>query len=848
MSFLFFLILNLSVPLYLRLKKPSVPFYARWVGLLEDFFIVLELLWIAAISIPVAAVLGLCIHLVLLLDSILFRQMQLRWKFSYLVHLPHAGSFYSSAKELGLGRLIGGAAAILGLHVFGYFTVYRHFEGISLLQGVLTIGVGAAAFLRARAMPKKIAYVFNNIFFDLQMVQSKKKEAASSIAISSSESFRLLDENYPLWRFTKGFTGEKQFDVKIGPDEKPHVMLIFLESFSAQAVGYEKKATPKFDRLAQEGILFSNFYSNGTFTYRALIGGLFGTPAGDTTKGLGPYVNVPFVGIPQLMKQAGYTSAFFHNGSLSFDKQREFLKNHFDVMADRNEIEDSPDTSTSWGAHDECLMRYTVDWLEKQKESTFTTLFTITNHHPWITPAHHVPPDFESSFNASHKRFLQTMHYTDYSLGLLVELLKAKNLSQKTVLVIVGDHGQPLGQHQGNFYYSRFLYEENVRVPLLIVADGRIAEPKVIDEIGSHVDLVPTLMDLLGLEGMQHGCGASLMRKNLDRTAMMHNPYAEGFLGCRQGPWKWIENQLSHEGELYDLNTDAEEKINLADVFPQVAEKLRLETQEYFSYLYDLHQQQKIVPLQTEKVCPPSTLNLDFSTTMITDGELVQLTFDSPEVEKLNLHDCLLVGDEGIAALLSGCRRLEELNLKGITDLTDEAFERGLEEIRPRLRNLNISDAALSDRGLEVIARSCPNLSILSLQAKNLTDQSIEILSHSCRKLVRLKILEADQISEEALLTLIQNNRELGHVTLQGCPRLTDRVLEALQHHPLELLWIFDAPLLTDEGVAYLAKLPIRFLTLDGCPLLTEKCIPYLSQLNLESVYLNCQGIVKVHL
>jgi arylsulfatase A-like enzyme len=823
-AFLLFLTLNLSVPLYLRLKKSSVPIYARGVGFLEDLFIVLELLLLASISLELASLLGFLIHIVLLLDSMLFNQMQLKLRFSYLMHLRHAGSFYSSAKELGLKKWVRGSFAILALHSLGYFVVYSPFE-VSLLDGAIVLGVGALAFLLARRLPKKMRYAIENFFFHLQIFQTKEKQAAVSLKFPL-ESFHLLDENYPLWRLTKGFKGEKQFDLNI--EEKPHVIVLFLESFSSHAL---EKAAPNFGRLSKEGILFSNFYSNGTFTYRAMLAGLFGTLGGDTAQGLGPYVNIPYVGLPQLMKQAGYSTAFFHNGSLSFDKQRDFLKNHFDLLADRNEIEDSPNTSTSWGAHDECLMRYTVNWLEKQQQPAFMTLFTISNHHPWILPEQYRAPE-----SLSHQRFLQTMHYSDHCLGLLIQQLREKNLSKKTVLVIVGDHSQPLGQHQGNFYYSRFLYEENVRVPMLIVADGRISEPKTIEEIGSHVDLLPTLMDLLHLQGVQHGCGRSLMRKTADSAAMLHNPYSEGFLGCRKGLWKWIENCLTQEGELYDVTVDPLEKNNQAAAFPDVATALQKETQDYFHTIYGLHRNQKIIP-ETD-ISPLVADNVDFSGQMITDEELIQLV--SPKVEKLNLRDCLLITDVGVSAVLSTCNDLEELNLQGVTDVTFE-FQVSSE----RLRALHISEAAITDLSLEKLVTGCPNLSALSLLGKNLTDRGIEALSR-CRHLVRLKILQADNISEEALIGVLRNNPHLGHLVLQGCKNLSDRTLEALKAHPLELLWILDAPQLTDEGIAYLSNLPIRFLTLEGCPLLTDKTIDSLKKLNLESAYLNCQGLVHL--
>ena len=302
-----------------------------------------------------------------------------------------------------------------------------------------------------------------------------------------------------------------------------------------------------------------------------------------------------------------------------------------------------------------------------------------------------------------------------------------------------------------------------------------------------------------------------------------------------------MENRLTFEPELYDVGRDPLEKNNLAGAYPEIAGDLGARAREYFEHVYELHRERKIVPSK-DSLLPSSAFHLDFSTTMITDAKLKQII--TPHIEKLNLRDCLLITDESVAAALQRCPSLEELNLQGVTDVTDEAFE--IQEPREKLRSLNISHAQISDSGLEKLVSSCPNLTFLSLQGKKLTDRGMKALS-KCRHLVRLKILEAEQISEEALIGVVNNNRHLGHLVVQGCQNLSDRFLEALQDHPLELLWILDAPLLTDAGVAYLAKLPIRFLTLEGCPLLTDKTVSELSQLNLESAYLNCPGLVHLY-
>ena len=212
MAFLLFLALNLSVPLYLRLQKSPIPLYARGIGFLEDLFIVLELFLLATVSIPLAVSLGLLIHLGLIFDHALFTQMQLRLRFSYLSHLRYASSFYSSAKELGLKSLIGSSCVLIAGHTVGYFIVYRHFDAhFSLIEAAALLCVGGAAVLFSKRLPKKIGYAVDNLFFTAQMFQKREPKAAATSHTFPNETFHLLDKNYPLWRLTKGFEGEKQF-------------------------------------------------------------------------------------------------------------------------------------------------------------------------------------------------------------------------------------------------------------------------------------------------------------------------------------------------------------------------------------------------------------------------------------------------------------------------------------------------------------------------------------------------------------------------------------------------------------------------------------------------------------
>ena len=98
-------------------------------------------------------------------------------------------------------------------------------------------------------------------------------------------------------------------------------------------------------------------------------------------------------------------------------------------------------------------------------------------------------------------------------------------------------------------------------------------------------------------------------------------------------------------------------------------------------------------------------------------------------------------------------------------------------------------------------------------------------------------------MTDEALMAIFKNNPHLGRLVLQGCINFTDKILEALQQHPIEQLWLIDAPRITDEGIAHIAQLPLRSLRLEECPQLTENCMPHLQKLKLESLYLKDCGI-----
>jgi len=599
-------------------------------GICQDLFIAFEqlLLFIALKTLMpflnpylfwIFVIAASLLQLHIIFDAFLHRKSAIRMEISFLSFIDDAKCFWDSAKEKKVWRFIPGALFFLSVPFLTYWGFWNQLEALSFQGGWVQNGftVGAVALIGLLLLPKKLAYATDHIVFQHQVWFAqklyrflKRKKDRTDLRYLVRENFTPQNEKrsypsseYPLYKYTHGFTGKKTFDLKLEEGEKPHVIFLFLESFRSKNVGClggEYGVTPHFDRLASEGILFSDFYSNSVRTSRSVVSSLFGIPSDVDGSELAVRSGAPLIGIPDLLKSVGYRSSYIHNGSLDFENQDMFFGNHgYETVLGREDIlHKFPKASTtSWGLLDEYLMQYSAQWLKKHdKDPQFLTLFTITNHHPWNLPSHYQAPAFPQGLNATYRKYLGTFHYSDASLGLFVDLLEEQGLLEKSILFILGDHGYPMGEHDSNFFEQRYLYDENIRVPLLVYAKGRIAEPKVISSPSSQMDLVPTVMDLFKLNGFNHAIGSSLMREAKDRRIFFHNPYVFKNFGCRINNHKFIYTRLSQEVELYDLANDPGEHQNIARENRDLARECLHHVKDYERLFNRIYAEKSLLP------------------------------------------------------------------------------------------------------------------------------------------------------------------------------------------------------------------------------------------------------------
>ncbi len=350
-----------------------------------------------------------------------------------------------------------------------------------------------------------------------------------------------------------------------------NVVLISLESTGAQYLGLygaDLDPMPNLRRLAREAIIFENAYA----VYPESIKGLFSIllsryPAFDVA--VERYARVETPSLASVLGRAGYRSALFHSGRFIYLGMNAIVQDRgFELLEDAGAI--GGNVQSSFGVDDGATVERTLQWIDSLRpgERFFITYLPISGHHPYEAPPGPFPAADEQG------RYLNALHYSDVMLQRLFDGFTARGLASNTLFVIFGDHGEAFGQHSGNYGHTLFIHEENVRVPLIVVVPGMLAQPLRVSRTASLMDITPTILDLLGLDAPMDYQGSSLL-KPVRKMALFYTDYSLGLLGLRDGSWKFIHEIDSGDSWLFNLDFDPNETENLASSEPERMEFYR---------------------------------------------------------------------------------------------------------------------------------------------------------------------------------------------------------------------------------------------------------------------------------
>ncbi len=312
-------------------------------------------------------------------------------------------------------------------------------------------------------------------------------------------------------------------------DDRPNIVFISIDTLRADHVhclGYGRDTTPTIDSLAKGGCLFSKLQAVSSWTvptHASMFTGVY--PSVHRCVNFTSPIAEEIPTLAEILSQAGYTTASFSsnptlNTNLGFG--RGFgLFDDFSVdmwLEIESTIEDRTKKRVINTETSSSLTRAILDWLDKNHSKKFFLFALYMDPHYNYTP---VPP-YDTRYDSGYKGTITgnvgyvdkpsprdiehvkalydgEIRYTDEYVGKVVEYLKKLGHADDTVIVILSDHGEEFWEH-GGVQHERTLYQEVLWVPMVIWYPKLIPAGVRVDELVSHVDVMPSILDLAGIK------------------------------------------------------------------------------------------------------------------------------------------------------------------------------------------------------------------------------------------------------------------------------------------------------------------------------------------------------------
>jgi phosphoglycerol transferase MdoB-like AlkP superfamily enzyme len=268
--------------------------------------------------------------------------------------------------------------------------------------------------------------------------------------------------------------------------DRPNVILIVLESFSAKVVGSlgdsRYAATPNLDKIMREGIAFTNAYAASFRSDKGLLAITTGIPSGARQT----LTNFPsdLARKPNIFQLFGtdYATGFYYGGNLEFANIKILFKDANFVMTERDFKQTQ---TTAWGVHDEVVFnRFAQDFISENKPQ-FKMLFSLSSHEPFDVP----------NYTKKSDPYLNSISYTDSCLGVLISQLKTSPKWANTLIILTADHGT-IRPNSAPIYDT-----SNFRIPIVLTG-GLVKKRAVINEVVSQSSIAATLGFVMSKSGL----------------------------------------------------------------------------------------------------------------------------------------------------------------------------------------------------------------------------------------------------------------------------------------------------------------------------------------------------------
>jgi arylsulfatase A-like enzyme/tetratricopeptide (TPR) repeat protein len=367
-------------------------------------------------------------------------------------------------------------------------------------------------------------------------------------------------------------------------DRPLNVILISLDTVRPDHLGcygYDRISTPNIDSLAEESIVFDSAITSVPLTlpsHASLLTGLY--PISHGTRINGTFVLADeFTTLAEVLSEQGYSTGAFV-GSFVLDS-RFGISQGFDTYDD--EMSAMPEALSHYKPERtaEAVTKAAADWVKQVEEPFFAFVHYYDPHTPYLPPVAYGMKYPERLYDGE-------IAFTDAEFGKLMNAVRGMGVLERTLIVLVSDHGEGLGDH-GEREHGLLIYDSTMEVAFMIrvPAGHELAEasgmPGRVGQVVELIDVFPTVLDMLGIDVSAEIDGRSVVPLLEGASLPPKLCYLETLYpnlaykwsplrGVRFGEWKYI---LAPEEELYNLTEDSGECRNLRQANETMAEMLK---------------------------------------------------------------------------------------------------------------------------------------------------------------------------------------------------------------------------------------------------------------------------------
>lgn len=375
--------------------------------------------------------------------------------------------------------------------------------------------------------------------------------------------------------------------------KKPeNVILITLDTVRADHLscyGHPFETAPNISSFVDKSTLFTRAISQSSWTLPAHASILTGVyPHSHGAEQLKTPLDPSFPLLSEILNKEGFhTAAFvssefvsekyrFHKGFTTFDsslgpgeKDGIFAEGITDRALDWLEVTEGP--FFLWlhyfDPHHYFMLHEEVDYGSISRvEEPETVRYHWWNVHPLKRdiPQEEID-DYLALYNGE-------IFYTDKHVGRLLDYLEEKGLMKKTCLIITSDHGESFNEHR-LMGHDNVLYQDLIHVPLIVFVPGK--PPSIDDHVTEIRNIMPTVLDLLGVNKPEYLAEGIFSSQRSAAYAEVHNRNPNRRIAVLQDRWKLIYTLEEEYVELYDLDKDSSETLNVAAEYPELVQDLR---------------------------------------------------------------------------------------------------------------------------------------------------------------------------------------------------------------------------------------------------------------------------------